>query len=230
MEFSCDACAANPNGEDCDELEIVDVELPWHGTLDNHHAPDVYGSEAGDVAIRFTVDGHTAVQMETCLPGTEIDTDSYWFVGASPCEGGGFLLEDQGDHSGQRDDDDDEDDDCSHATGVERGCENLLPAGTYVVLLSGPDDDEGEIEVQLTGLGCAEVEAEDRLLRLELGQNAPNPFNPATTIRFQLEQTGLARLSVFDIMGRDMGVLVDGLLESGSHQVVFDRLLVDRIT
>ncbi|MCX6641306.1 MAG: T9SS type A sorting domain-containing protein [bacterium] len=55
-----------------------------------------------------------------------------------------------------------------------------------------------------------------------LGQNYPNPFNPLTSINFKLPQAGLVKLTVFDVMGREVAKLVNGLREAGAHSVTFD--------
>ncbi|MCX6639142.1 MAG: M20/M25/M40 family metallo-hydrolase [bacterium] len=55
-----------------------------------------------------------------------------------------------------------------------------------------------------------------------LGQNYPNPFNPLTSISFSLPQAGLVKLSVFDVMGREVAKLVNGVREAGAHSVTFD--------
>ena len=54
---------------------------------------------------------------------------------------------------------------------------------------------------------------------LELAQNHPNPFNPATTFRYVLPGRGHARLAIFDVRGREVAVLVDGLQTAGEHAV-----------
>lgn len=56
----------------------------------------------------------------------------------------------------------------------------------------------------------------------ELQQNYPNPFNPVTTIGYSMPEGGAARLSVFDVLGREVSVLVDGHVNAGQHQVTFD--------
>ncbi len=55
-----------------------------------------------------------------------------------------------------------------------------------------------------------------------LGQNAPNPFNPVTGIRFGLKEAGFVRLTVYDLLGRRVARLVDGELEAGVHVANFD--------
>ena len=56
----------------------------------------------------------------------------------------------------------------------------------------------------------------------ELNQNFPNPFNPTTTISFSTENTGVASLKVYDLAGNLVSTLVDGMVERGQHEVVFD--------
>lgn len=50
----------------------------------------------------------------------------------------------------------------------------------------------------------------------------PNPFNPATRIRFDLEKRGNVKVEVFDLQGRLVQTLVNGMQESGRHEVLFD--------
>ena len=53
-------------------------------------------------------------------------------------------------------------------------------------------------------------------------QNYPNPFNPSTIIRFELPKSSEVRLSVYDILGREVSVLVNERRDVGVHEVKFD--------
>ena len=61
-----------------------------------------------------------------------------------------------------------------------------------------------------------------RPARLELDQNAPNPFNPQTSISFVLPAATTVRLEVFDVEGRRVATLVDGKMPPGRHRVRWD--------
>ena len=52
-----------------------------------------------------------------------------------------------------------------------------------------------------------------------LRQNHPNPFNPTTVIGYQLSTVSEVRLSVFDVLGREVAVLADGSKGPGFHEI-----------
>ena len=55
-----------------------------------------------------------------------------------------------------------------------------------------------------------------------LYQNYPNPFNPATIISFDLPESDIVKLKVFDILGREVAVLTDEYKSAGKHKLEFD--------
>ncbi len=55
-----------------------------------------------------------------------------------------------------------------------------------------------------------------------LYQNYPNPFNPSTTINYTLAQSGFVQLKVYDLLGREVAVLVNEDKQIGNYKVEFD--------
>jgi photosystem II stability/assembly factor-like uncharacterized protein len=58
--------------------------------------------------------------------------------------------------------------------------------------------------------------------QFEVFQNFPNPFNPTTTIRWQLPEAGTLTLKIYDVLGREITTLVNEELSAGKHETVFD--------
>jgi hypothetical protein len=57
--------------------------------------------------------------------------------------------------------------------------------------------------------------------KLALGTNFPNPFNPKTTLRFALPVKGEVNLAVYDVRGRRVATLADGIMEAGNYEMVW---------
>jgi hypothetical protein len=55
-----------------------------------------------------------------------------------------------------------------------------------------------------------------------LHANMPNPFNPETTIRFNLVSESEVRLEIFDILGQRVRTLLTGTMAAGTHQVIWN--------
>ena len=58
--------------------------------------------------------------------------------------------------------------------------------------------------------------------RFALNQNYPNPFNPSTVISYQLSTVSNVKLIVYDMLGREIVVLVDDKQNAGTHQTQWD--------
>ena len=55
-----------------------------------------------------------------------------------------------------------------------------------------------------------------------LSQNYPNPFNPQTKIEFEMKDAGLAKLKVYDVLGREVATLIDEHLAAGRYTATFN--------
>lgn len=94
------------------------------------------------------------------------------------------------------------------ATEIYAGGEN----GTmYKLNLSGVTGVEDDTEAD------AEIPTE-----FELNQNYPNPFNPSTVISFGIKEEGAYRLSVYNLIGEEVAVLVNGDLSAGYYNFTFN--------
>jgi tetratricopeptide (TPR) repeat protein len=76
-----------------------------------------------------------------------------------------------------------------------------------------PFFDEGDKEINV----ALSPEVSSMLL-----DNYPNPFNPVTTINYQIATISKVSLKVYDILGREVSVLFDGLKESGNYKATFN--------
>ncbi len=63
---------------------------------------------------------------------------------------------------------------------------------------------------------------EDAQAAYALGQNAPNPFNPTTTIGFTLAEAGNVTIDVYNVAGQRIDTLVNDFMDAGSHSVVWN--------
>jgi hypothetical protein len=68
----------------------------------------------------------------------------------------------------------------------------------------------------LTGIGNSETP-----VSFKLSQNYPNPFNPTTKISYALPKSGLVTLKVYDILGKEVAMLVNEVKNAGNYSVDF---------
>lgn len=55
-----------------------------------------------------------------------------------------------------------------------------------------------------------------------LKQNYPNPFNPSTNVSFDMPKSGLVKIAVYDVMGKQVDVIVNKQMEAGSYSFTYD--------
>ncbi|HMQ70442.1 MAG TPA: T9SS type A sorting domain-containing protein, partial [Ignavibacteria bacterium] len=56
---------------------------------------------------------------------------------------------------------------------------------------------------------------------IQLYQNYPNPFNPVTTINFSIPKQGNVKLEVYDVTGKKVKTLINGLRAAGNYTINF---------
>jgi len=58
----------------------------------------------------------------------------------------------------------------------------------------------------------------------QLYQNYPNPFNPSTTIKFDIPVSSHVKIKIYDMLGREIVVLVNGQFPAGTHSVIWNSM------
>jgi hypothetical protein len=62
----------------------------------------------------------------------------------------------------------------------------------------------------------------NELTGFNLHQNHPNPFNPTTTIKYQIPELSFVTLKVYDVLGNEIALLVNGEKPAGKYEIEFD--------
>jgi len=95
--------------------------------------------------------------------------------------------------------------------------------GLYV--LGGIDSTSNAVDIveEILPQGTADISfSTPGIVRdYSLEQNFPNPFNPTTTIPFNLPRAQNVKLTLYDLTGRKLLTLFDGKLSSGKHRIHF---------
>ncbi len=99
----------------------------------------------------------------------------------------------------------------------------VSPSGTLIAATSDGAFYEMAPDTPVQGTPTAnEPRAGDVPTGFVLEANYPNPFNPVTTVAFGLPATSQVRVAVYDLLGRELAVLADGIMSGGNHEVQFD--------
>lgn len=87
---------------------------------------------------------------------------------------------------------------------------------------SGIASNYGSFSVMFFPEPVVTAAGDDVVAAPRLRGNHPNPFNPSTTIAFDLPRTGPVSLTIYDVQGRRIRTLLDGTLSAGAHSRVWD--------
>ncbi|MCL2063505.1 MAG: carboxypeptidase regulatory-like domain-containing protein [Candidatus Cloacimonetes bacterium] len=95
----------------------------------------------------------------------------------------------------------------------------------YVVATYTPTLDSQRIFVEIYVPPSSDDDLTITILATELTGNFPNPFNPSTTIQFDIKEEGLVRIDIFNIRGQRINTLVNDYMTTGRYK--FDWYGVD---
>ncbi len=98
------------------------------------------------------------------------------------------------------------------------GSDGTLYIGTH---LSSTSTGQEKTLIAVRDTGATSVDNEVFLNKYILHQNYPNPFNPSTIIKYQLSNSGIVTLKVYDILGRKVTTLINEFKSAGSYEINF---------
>lgn len=106
---------------------------------------------------------------------------------------------------------------------TENGIFTADTAGTYTVKVTDPAEAIGaEATVNCGIMDSVEDNSKNLPAEFVLYPCHPNPFNPSTTIEFNLPETVEGSLVIYSITGQKLITLIEGRIEAGRHSAVFD--------
>ena len=119
---------------------------------------------------------------------------------------------------------------------IRTGQENLSSGSGAIATIQIETRNESSslFRISLSGVVAADPTAQAITLAFEdlqwssdtksftLEQNYPNPFNPTTTIPYRLDQPDQVRLSIYDITGREVKQITEGVQQQGLHTVTWN--------
>lgn len=77
-------------------------------------------------------------------------------------------------------------------------------------------------EVMKSAMEGAPTAVEDEPVEFNTLSNYPNPFNPVTTIAFNVALTGTVKMTIYDVLGHKVDTLVDEVMAPGSYEITWD--------
>ena len=105
-------------------------------------------------------------------------------------------------------------------------CINITLGGFIITGDTGPEDNKDVLVIKTDSGGYAPVKIySDNIIvpsNIKLYQNYPNPFNPVTNLEFRIPESGFISMKVYDILGKEVAVLVNEMLSPGIYKATFN--------
>lgn len=110
--------------------------------------------------------------------------------------------------------------------GIDQGAiilmiENYRTGHVWDVFMQNEDVQNGLQAVGFQPVTSVDEPDDNIPVQYKLEQNYPNPFNPATTIRYSIPETARVTITVHNVAGQEVAVLVDEMKHAGDYEVHF---------
>ena len=170
----------------------------------------IFAGTAGSGVFRSTDNGNSWTQISTGISNINVQSlaiNSADHIFAGDPENGVFRSTDNGDNWTEIN------------TGLTNTIVNSLAINSTSHIFAGTFD--GVFRSLETTISVREV-AGDMLSSFRLNQNYPNPFNPETVIGYALPIRSDVKLTIYNLRGEEVALLIDGTMPAGNHQVSWD--------
>jgi PKD repeat protein len=99
-------------------------------------------------------------------------------------------------------------------------------SGTYDVTLTVSDGSNYSTTIRYEYIsvtsGSVSIENEQIPIKFVLHQNHPNPFNPVTTLNYDLQKNGLVTIAIYDMLGKKVKTIINQYQDAGYRTVIWD--------
>lgn len=103
---------------------------------------------------------------------------------------------------------------------VSNGIEKSIESGETIQI--NPNEIEGSLSFKLVSDEITSLSDNALPEKYKLYSNFPNPFNPSTTVQFDIPESSVVELTVFDILGNEITTLAQGQLSAGVYNKTFN--------
>lgn len=104
------------------------------------------------------------------------------------------------------------------STSQEENTSNQLSEQDRYLNKADRDEYDSRFTLSIEPKAKDNIASKDLPESVKLKPNYPNPFNPQTTIPFELSQDSEVKLTIWNMIGQKVATLVDGLVEAGTHE------------
>jgi len=97
-------------------------------------------------------------------------------------------------------------------------------AGTFSVYLKVSDGQTEDTELKLEFINASVISVDENFIpkKFKLYQNNPNPFNPVTSIMYELPEASDVTLKIYNLLGKEIKTLIDGYQSAGTQTIIWD--------
>ncbi len=100
--------------------------------------------------------------------------------------------------------------------------ENYFNGRVWETFMQNPDIQRGLTQAGFVTISGVQQDETHQPTGYVLYQNYPNPFNSSTIIRYFVPESARVKITILDVLGKEVGTLIDETKSQGEHSIAFD--------